>query len=350
MVKKVFCVIDLKGAFQQVKISSNSKELITINTHLGLFRYNRLTYGISSAPGIFQTIMDKMLVGLKDVFCYIDDILIAGNSMKECEANLIKLLEVLVKNNVKINPSKCVWFQSSVEFLGHIINSQGVSPTSGKIESITNAPSPSNLTQLRSFLGMLNYYSKFIPNLSSELAPLYNLCKKNVVFKWSKECEETFQISKRLLTSNQLLTHYDPSLPIFVTCDASSYGIGAVLSHIIKGEERPILFASSTMSECEKRYSQLEREALAIMFALKKFNKYLFGRKFTINSDHEPLQFIFSNNKGIPITANARLQRWAIILSGYDYNIRYLKGKNISNADGLSRLPEKKITELNDQL
>nr|CAI5833063.1 unnamed protein product [Callosobruchus analis] len=184
--------------------------------------------------------------------------------------------------------------------------------------------------------------------LSTKLKPLYDLCKPGVDFKnWSEECEQVFQLSKKCLTSNSVLTHYDPRLPIFVNCDSSGYGVGAVLSHIIEGDEKPVVFASSTLSSTEQKCSNREREALlALIFAVKKFNKYLYGRKFTLITDHQPLQFIFSKNKNIPTSAAARITRWAIILSGYQYDIQYKKGNSICNADGLSRLPIKVQTDI----
>ena len=159
--------------------------------------------------------------------------------------------------------------------MGHKIDEYGIHPTKTKIECIEQAPSPENLTQLKSYLGLLNYYGKFIPMLSSTLKPLYDLCKSGVEYIWTRECEEVFQTSKTMLTSENILTHFNPTLPIYVTCDASGYGIGAVLSHRINGEEKPVLFASSTLSPTEKLYSNLERESLAIIFALKKFHKYI---------------------------------------------------------------------------
>nr|CAI5855280.1 unnamed protein product [Callosobruchus analis] len=259
-------------------------------------------------------------------------------------------MQRLKNYNVKINERKCVFYQNSIEFLGHKIDEFGIHPTNYKIECIEKAPTPENLTQLKSYLGLLNYYGKFIPMLSSKLKPLYDLCKSGVEFIWTDECENTFQMSKKLITSEGVLTHFSPSLPIYVSCDASGYGVGAVLSHHINGEEKPVLFASSTLSAAEKLYSNLERESLAIIFALKKFHKYIFGRKFVLLSDHQPLQYIFGRNKGIPVTAASRITLWAITLSAYDYDIQYKKGKLLANADGLSRLPMSSETQIPSSL
>lgn len=186
--------------------------------------------------------------------------------------------------------------------------------------------------------------------LSSKLKPLYNLCQAKVSFNssWSKECEDTFQLSKTFITSDSVLAHYNPSLPIYVTTDASGFGIGAVLSHKINGVERPVMFMSSTLSKAEQKYSNLELEPLAIICSAK-FHKYL-SQIFVLITDHQPLQYIFGRNKGIPVKAASRIMRWAITLSGYQYDIQYKKGSLISNADALSRLPANNSTEVSDCL
>lgn len=201
------------------------------------------------------------------------------------------------------------------------------------------APSPKNLHELKSYLGMLMYYGRFLPNLSHELHALFNLLKNNSEFNWDATCEQVFVNSKRMLLENRVLAHYDPQLPIVVHCDASPYGVGAVLSHIINGTDHPVLFASRTLSDAEKNYSQLHREALAIIFGIKKFHKYIYGHKFTIISDHQPLREIFNPKKGTPAVAAARLQRWAALLSQYDYEIEYRAASKLAHADALSRLP-----------
>lgn len=294
--------------------------------------------------------METILAGLSNVKCYLDDILIYGTCVKQCHANVKSVMQRLREYNVKVNKQRCVFYQKEIEFLGHKIDEHGIHPTKAKIECIIEAPSPQNLTQLRSYLGLLNYYGKFIPMLSSKLKPLYDLCKSDVGFNWTQECESIFQSSKSLLTSKNILTYFNPSLPIYVTCDASGYGVGAVLSHRINGDDKPIMFASSTLSPTEKLYSNLERESLAIIFALKKFHKYIYGRKFILISDHQPLQYIFGRNKSIPVTAASRITRWAITLAAYDYEIQYKKGKLISNADGLSRLPMSGHTQVPNSL
>lgn len=344
-----FCILDLREAFQQMAVDEKSQEYLTINTHLGLFRFKRLVFGVSFAPTRFQHVMDQITQGLKFTICFIDDLLIGGHTLEECKQNLVNAIERLAQYNVKIRAEKCRFFEKRILYLGHEISAEGIRPNPDKIRAITNAPKPKDLQQLKSYLGLLNYYGRFIPNLSSELSSLYKLTRREETFLWSNECDESFERSKKLLLENGLLAHYDPTKEIILHCDASPYGLGAILSHKIDGKERPVLFVSCSLTQAQKNYAHLHREALAIVFAVKKFHKYIYGKKFTIYSDHQPLKEIFNEHKATPIAAS-RLQRWAIFLAMYDYKIVYKKGSKMNNADALSRLPlpdENKIESQN---
>ena len=201
------------------------------------------------------------------------------------------------------------------------------------------------MRQLKSYLGLLNYYGKFMPNLSTLLHPLYALLQQNQPWVWSQACEQAFQQSKEKLTGSSFLTHYDPSKPIKLATVASAYGVGAVISHVLAdGSERPIAFASRTLNSSEMNYSQLQKEALAIIFGVRKFHQYLYGCKFTLETDHQSLVTIFGPRTGVPTLAAARLQRWAIILSAYQYEIKYRNTNQHLNADALSRLPLKSVS------
>lgn len=217
---------------------------------------------------------------------YLDDILISGATIEEHIQTLTQVLERLKTAGLRLNWSKCFFMRPSLEHLGHVIDKDGLHPTEEKTRAIKEAPTPKNVTELRSFLGLLNYYGKFLPNPSTQLHPLHQLLNKDQPWQWEESQEQVFQQAKDALQANSLLVHYDVSKPLVLACDASQYGIGAVLSHVIDNEERPVAYISRTLSAAEKNYSQIEKEALAIIFAVKKLHSYLYG---VIESDHQPL-------------------------------------------------------------
>ena len=233
--------------------------------------------------------------------------------------------------------NKCSFLEKSVEYLGHCIDATGLHTTTKKVEAVQLAPTPKDQNQLRSFLRLLHYYGKFMPNLASLLHPLNTLLQSGVKWSWSADCEKVFQKAKELLMTTPVLAHYDP---LQLAGDASAYGMGAVISHLYPdGSERPVAYASRTFTKSEKNYAQLEKEACSLVFGSRKFHQYMYGRKFTLYTDHKPLTTILGPKKGIPPLAAARLQRWAIILSAYDYETVFKPTKSHANADGLSRLP-----------
>ncbi|XP_058868762.1 uncharacterized protein K02A2.6-like [Acipenser ruthenus] len=337
-----FSKLDLSNAYLQMTVEEQSRKYLTITTQKGLYCYNRLPFGIASAPALFQRAMDQILQGLSGVHCYLDDILVTGRNEIEHLNNLDAVLQHLEEYGLRVQKDKCEFFKQSLEYLGHIIDATGLHKSPGKVKAIVDAPAPENVSQLRSFLGLLNYYSRFIPNLATILSPLNALLCQGKQWQWTKDCEKSFKMAKEQLVSSEVLTHFDGNLPITLACDASPYGVGAVISHVLPGgEERPIAFASRTLSKAEQKYAQIEKEALGIVFGVRKFHQYLYGRKFTLFTDHRPLTTIFGPKKGIPSLAAARLQRWALLLSAHTYDIEYRKGSDIGNADGLSRLPLK---------
>lgn len=335
-----FSVVDLQTAYLQLKIAETSQDLLTLATHRGLVRLTRLPFGLSSAPALFQAAIDEIIKNLPGTVAYLDDVIVAGSSYVESVDRLEKLLQRFQEYGVKVNESKCKFLQPTVDYLGYRLSAEGISPQENIIEAIRDAPEPSNKDELRSYLGLVNYYGRFICNLSDKLNCFYSLLKKDEPFNWTKTCSETFQKSKHWVLSSDVLVHYDVKKPLVLTCDASPRGVGAVLSHLIDGEERPIAFASKTLSASEKNYSQLHREALALVFGAKKFHKYIYGQKnVLLQTDHQPLAVIFGSKRGTPSLAAARLQRWALILSAYDFQIKYRKGSDVPHADALSRLP-----------
>ncbi|CAC5387068.1 unnamed protein product [Mytilus coruscus] len=321
---QAFSKLDLSQEYQQIVLDEESLKYITINTHKGLYQYNRFPFGVSSAPGIFQRTIENLLQGIPRVVVRVDDILVTGSSKSEHLDNLETVLSKLQESGMRLNKDKCVFLAPKVVYLGHRIDQHGIYPVESKVKAITEAPEPKNISQ----------------DLSSKLAPLHELLQKQKEWKWDKPQQEAFELSKTLLKSSKVLVHYDQNKEIILSCDASLYGIGAVLSHRMEdGCDRPVGYISRMLAPAERNYSVLEKEGLAIIFALKKFHQYLFERKFTIYTDHKPLIGLFNENKSIPPMAAVRLQRWALTLSAYEYSIMYKEGKNNANADALSRLP-----------
>lgn len=256
--------------------------------------------------------------GIKGVSTYIDDILISGATIEEHLQTLDIILQKLETVGLKLNKSKCFFLHPRVEYLGHIIDKDGLHPTMEKVLAIREAPNSRNVSKLRSFFGIINYYNRFLQNLSTKLAPLYRLLQKYTPWTWGSNEDKAFEAAKRALQDNSLLVHYDETKPLVLAC----YGLRAVLSHIMEdGQERPVAYASRTLSPVEKNYAQLEKEGLAIIFGVKKFHNYLYGRHFIIESDHQPLSYLFNEKKGISQTASSQIQRWALTLSAYQYTI-----------------------------
>lgn len=332
--------LDLRNAYLHLEVDDESKPLMTINTHKGLYRYNRMLFGISSAPAIWQRTMDQVLSGLDNVQCMLDDMIITGADDEAHLRNLRNVLQKLQNYGLRANLQKCFFLQDKVVYCGHEISAEGLRKTSDKVQAVMETPTPKNVKDIRAFLGLVNYYHRFMPNSATVLKPLNQLLEKDRPWKWTDECEKAFKKAKSLITSDPVLTHYDPELPVRLACDASPFGLGAVLSHVMSdGSERPIAFASRSLTKSEKNYAQIQKEALGIVWGVKKFYTYLYGRQFTLLTDHQPLTTIFHPEKSIPVTTASRLQRYAIFLSGFTYNIEYKNTRKHNNADGLSRLP-----------
>ena len=220
-----FTKLDLSQAYQQLELEEESKKYTTINTHKGLFEYNRLCFGIASAPGIFQRTMENLLQSIPNVVVRIDDILIAGNTSNEHRSSLNEVLTRLEKAGIRLKRSECIFLAPEVTYLGHRINKDGIQPAHEKIKAIQDSPRPTNIKELQAFLGMLNYYACYIPNITAILAPLHHLLVKDTPWQWSEQQEESWEKAKSALNSSQLLVHYSLEKDLTVACDASPYGL-----------------------------------------------------------------------------------------------------------------------------
>ena len=240
----------------------------------------------------------------------------------------------------RLKQSKCMFFLPEVEYLGHRITPNGLHPTPAKVKAITAASPPKNIAQLQAFLSLVSYYTKFLKNMASILAPLYKLLHKKVQWMRGEEQQSAFTQIKEQVKLDAVLIHYDPTKVLTLSCDASSYGLGPVLSHRTQDDlERPIAFASRTLSPTEKCYAQLDKEGLAIIFGLKEFHQYLQqGRHFIVYSDHKSLTHLFNPSRATPVMALGRIQCWALTIGMYDYEIQYKPETQQAHADACSRL------------
>ncbi|CAG4992023.1 unnamed protein product [Colias eurytheme] len=334
-----FSKLDLSMAYNQFVLDDQSQKYTCINTHRGLFVFTRLVFGLASAPAIFQRAMDELLSGIDGVLCLLDDVCITGRNRAEHLERLHTVLQRLQAAGLVLQREKCEYFKDEVNYLGYIINKDGLKKNPDKVKAILEAPIPANLNQLQSFLGLINYYRCFIPDASTILSPLYELLKKGIKWHWSDLENKAFIRIKEILASDQVLAHYNAEAKIILTVDASPSGLGAILSQIAgDGQERPVAFASRTLNSAEKHYSQIQKEATAIIFGVRRFHQYLYGRTspFILRTDHKPLLSIFGPYKGIPEVSANRLQRYALFLSSYNYEIEYVKSKD-NTADYLSR-------------
>ena len=338
--------IDFSHAYTQCELDDQSKNLTVINTHKGLFRYNRLCFGVSAAPGIFQRTIESMFKHVPFTVNFIDDLYVSGENDTDHLNNLQQVLQICKDKGLTIKAEKCAFLQTEVNFLGYKLSKHGLKPMEDKVQAVKEFASPTDKHLLKSFLGLINYYGKFVNNLATTLAPLYHLLRKDVQWSWGKKEQKAFEKAKSVLSSEMILAQYDPNKDTIVTVDASPVGVGAILSQVHGDGERPVAFASRTLQDAERNYSQLDKEALAIIFAIKKWHKYLSGRHFKIYTDHKPLLGLLGEGKRIPEHASARVQRWAVILSAHSYTLEFKSGVT-NEADVLSRLPlpDKNATE-----
>ncbi|XP_052562119.1 uncharacterized protein K02A2.6-like [Culex pipiens pallens] len=337
---QVYSILDMRDAYLLLNVAEPSRKYLTVNTHRGLYQFNRVPFGIKPAPGAFQQVIDTALAGLPSVKAYLDDIIVTGRTIEEHKRNLEEVLRRLQKFGLRLKLEKCKFFERSVKYLGHIVDQNGTRPDPEKTKAIAEMPAPTDVSTLRAFLGAINYYGKYIPHMRNLRYPLDNLLKSSQTkFLWTAECQRSFVTFKRILLSDLALTHYDPSLPIVVSADASNVGLGACIQHVFRnGSRKTVYHVARSLTKAEANYGQIEKEGLALIFAVTRFHRMIFGRHFTLQTDYKLLLAIFGSKKGIPVYAANRLQRWAVTLLNYDFDIEYVRTTEFGNADVLSRL------------
>lgn len=337
---RFFTKLDLESAYTQIRVDDESSKILTWNTPKGLLAVKRLPFGIASAPGLFQRKMEALLAGLPGVAVLLDDILITGRNLEEHWERVREVLRRLDQAGLRLKRKKCFFAADSVVFLGYRVDANGIHPTEEKVRAVHEAAPPTDKRALQSFLGLLNFYERFLPQKATILEPLHRLLDDGKSWQWLPQHQAAFEQAKNLLKSDQVLVHHDVTRPLVMACDASPYGVGVVISHIMDDQsERPIAYGSRTLHPHERNYAQIDREALSIIFGLTKFRDYLYGRHFVIYTDHRPLLGLFHPTRQTPAVMSPRMLRWSIMLNAFSYELEYRPGKLHGNADGFSRLP-----------
>ena len=331
---KYLSTIDLASGYWQVALHPDDAEKTAFTTPRGLFEFKVMPFGLCNAAATFERLMERILSGLhwKTCLIYLDDVIVFADSFQAHIDRLAEVFERLRKGGLKISPGKCCLLKQEVSFLGHVVSKDGISTDPSKVEAVRNWPVPQNVHDVRSFLGTCSYYRRFIRNFASIAKPLHKLTEKQTQFKWTNECQAAFQTLKDTLLTAPILGYPDMSLPFVLDTDASAFGIGAVLSQIIDGQERVIAYFSRSLSKTERNYCVTRRELLAIVEAIKHFHHYLYGAIFKVRTDHGALSWLmnFKNPEG-------QIARWLEVMASYNFSIQHRPGRLHGNADGLSR-------------
>lgn len=333
---KVFSKLDLNMAFHQIELDVASRDITTFAAPNGLYRYKRLLFGVNMATEKFQHIIWQTIKDCPGAYNMYDDLRVVGADQREHDENLERVMRKLQSSGLTLNYEKCQIGVDHMTYMGDILSADGLQVSAERVEAIVNAPPPQNKSEVRSFLGSVQFCSKFLDNFATISSPLWELTAKDIAWRWTSKESQAFQEIKDKLTQAPVMAYHQHGAATRLTTDASPVGLGAVLEQEQEdGSYRPIYYASRKLNKVEQRYSQFEREALAVRWACEKFYLYLYGIEFEINTDHKPLLTVLGPNSKPP---SARIERWLLYLQQFRYTIKHIPGKS-NSADALSRLP-----------
>ena len=338
----VFSKLDLNQGYNQLELAPESRYITTFSTHIGLRRFTRLNFGICSAAEIFQNAIRETLSGIEGAINISDDILVYGRTQDDHDRALKETFERLRAKGLTLHRGKCVFSENSLEFFGYVFSDKGISVDPKKVEAIVNLQPPSDATEVRSLLGMSNYCSRFIPAYATLTQPLRELTQKDTPWEWTDLHDRTLKQLKNALAEAPVTAYFDPDKPTEINVDASPVGLGAILAQTdpASGNKHVVAYASRSLTAVEQRYSQTEREALAVVWGCEYYHLYVYGKPVVVNTDHKPLVAIYNN---LQSKSPARIERWALRLQPYQVTVAYKKGED-NPADYMSRHPEKSTT------
>ena len=340
---KFFTTLDLASGYWQVELDEEAKEKTAFSIPSGHFEFNVMPFGLTNAPATFQRLMQCVLAGLTPSECliYLDDIIVFGKSFTEHLHRLEAVFQCLNKAGLKLKPEKCYFARNEVQYLGHIVTADGIKPNPSKTEAVSSYPVPMNVRELRQFLGLTNYYRRFVEGYSKIAEPLHQLTRKTSKgYVWTPNCQNAFDELKYRLTTPPILAYPDFSDEFILHTDASATALGGVLCQSKNGQEHVIAYWSRQLTKPERNYSTIEREALAVVAAVKEFYPYLYGSHFTLFTDHNPLTAL----KGLK-DVSGRIGRWMLFLQQFDFEIKYKPGRVHGDADALSRTPVRSASD-----
>lgn len=331
---KYLSKLDCNNGYWQLRMDKESQLLTTFNSPFGRYCFLRMPFGIKSAQEVFQKRVSQLFENLKGVETDIDDILVWGTTRKEHDDRLRSVLNRCQEVGLTLNAEKCKFRVKEVTYIGHTLSADGVRPDQEKIRAIKEMPAPTDKKGIQRLLGTINYLAKFVPNMSAVTEPIRKLLKEEHEFIWTHEQQQAFEKLKDIITKNPVLSFYDVSKPVTVSCDASQCGLWAMLIQ----NNKPVAYASRSLTDAESRYANIERELLGVLFRLERFDDYTYGKHINVESDHKPLEMIVRKSLGC---APPRLQRMLLRLQKYDFSLKYIPGKDLIVPDMLSRAPIK---------